>query len=413
MIFMSYSSKEEKKWVDVFSEDLAKEVRDLFGRTEYGAVFVDRLSISTGEDWNERIEAEIYATKVLICLFSPNYFKKGAIAPNYCAKEVFTFINRYPEPRFGESRGKKAIIGINNIIPILWRSEGDLKAIGLPPPLFDYIHYKLKITDQKMADKYLQLGLNWLTRQKGPTYRAIVTYFARTIRDRIISNEGSSTVSGSTRKGTAESTFFVDGDELSTQITGAAQEISRIISSSSGPQRIIVIETAKNEIEERQLLRNALHTSVYFEKIRTDFVCFDFREGSFSAELSNALTEATNSNCITIVTIDCDQIVDTALTLLHATLAGKLWTGGVLLMANKSATTASLRSDFASFGAGRISVRSAALSESDRVQTEFRSLVADVTQKILATGQVLQDVPQNGGPEHKPLLQNVTSSSNV
>jgi hypothetical protein len=223
MIFMSYSSKEEKKWVDVFSEDLAKEVRDLFGRTEYGAVFVDRLSISTGEDWNERIEAEIYATKVLICLFSPNYFKKGAIAPNYCAKEVFTFINRYPEPRFGESRGKKAIIGINNIIPILWRSEGDLKAIGLPPPLFDYIHYKLKITDQKMADKYLQLGLNWLTRQKGPTYRAIVTYFARTIRDRIISNEGSSTVSGSTRKGTAESTFFVDGDELSTQITGAAQ----------------------------------------------------------------------------------------------------------------------------------------------------------------------------------------------
>src|SRR5271170_6694204 len=111
MIFMSYSSREEKKWVDRFAEDLAREVRDLLGgRTKYGVIFVDRLSISTGEVWNKKIAKEITTIKVFICLFSANYFRKGASTPNYCAKEVFAFVNRYPEPRFGESKGKKAII---------------------------------------------------------------------------------------------------------------------------------------------------------------------------------------------------------------------------------------------------------------------------------------------------------------
>ena len=71
----------------------------MIGVGEAKVAFIDTDSIKTGEDWNSRIAGALQITKVLVCVYSPNFFSKER-RHEYCAKEFDAFLRRHTDLRY-------------------------------------------------------------------------------------------------------------------------------------------------------------------------------------------------------------------------------------------------------------------------------------------------------------------------
>jgi hypothetical protein len=146
------------------------------------------LRLSFGESWERSIAKDLATAKALVCIYSPNYFARSR--PNYCAREFFTFI-KSRHHQIDVEKGERIIRGVNNVIPVLWCSEQELGALGLPPPALRYINYNLDSFSKKLQDRYFHDGMLRQVRIRGNPYRELVTAIARSIRSCLNSKDES------------------------------------------------------------------------------------------------------------------------------------------------------------------------------------------------------------------------------
>jgi TIR domain-containing protein len=111
--FLSYTrSNNNDTHLNRFFEDLSDEIRDRRGLARDAEVgFFDQRDIELGETWDARIAKALQASKVMVCIYSPSYFKQP-----YCGKEWTAFYERCEQ-----SRRKGTYASLPPLIkPVLW-----------------------------------------------------------------------------------------------------------------------------------------------------------------------------------------------------------------------------------------------------------------------------------------------------
>jgi len=115
--FFSYTRGNSGQYLQQFFAHLSDELREQMGLpkgTEVG--FFDQQEIELGEEWQETILGALQASKVMVCVYSPGYFKSP-----YCGKEWQFF-----QMRREAFRRSKAAAGVQppplppTIKPVFW-----------------------------------------------------------------------------------------------------------------------------------------------------------------------------------------------------------------------------------------------------------------------------------------------------
>jgi hypothetical protein len=88
--FLSYSRSDITTYLERFYNDLSDEIRSQRGIPRDGVVgFFDQHDIQLGASWEGQIAEALEAAKVMVCIYSPGYFKNP-----YCGKEWKAFYDR-------------------------------------------------------------------------------------------------------------------------------------------------------------------------------------------------------------------------------------------------------------------------------------------------------------------------------
>src|SRR5204863_5934745 len=106
--------------------------------------FLDVSSIKTGASWSGKIASALQTCRVLVCLYSPSYFKS-----EYCGKELQAFLSRVREYQREHNLYEPPQL----IFPVLWLSPEEL-----PKPLPEAVSW-IQFTDIDLGDGYASNGL--------------------------------------------------------------------------------------------------------------------------------------------------------------------------------------------------------------------------------------------------------------
>jgi hypothetical protein len=198
--FFSYSRADDRadpkkgdKYLADFFEDLRTRVADILGlainetdpdRDELlnQVGFRDSSGVQTGQDWMDKIGKAIQHNRVLVCVYSPNFF---SVRQNkqFCAKEFKAFLNRNPDIRYVRGPGQPGkefeLRGARNILPIIWLRFSYLQETDLPPYVLNKIQWALNTpVSEEVKHRYLQVGLRKIAIERDGDYDDIVDYFA-------------------------------------------------------------------------------------------------------------------------------------------------------------------------------------------------------------------------------------------
>jgi hypothetical protein len=208
LFYLSYSSADDVEYIEKFFGDLDRVVAQLLGSNQSLGFFNKRNVLARG-DWERVIAENLTKAKVLICIYSPNYFAR--LKPNLCAREFFTFVKTHHH-QFPVEEGERVVRAMNNVIPILWYGLPDLTALNLPPPALRYISYKLNVVDPKLEDRYMNTGLRRFVRYGRSSYFQLVDAIARPVRDCLLSQDASNAVNTLTKLDSVDDSFWTDTD---------------------------------------------------------------------------------------------------------------------------------------------------------------------------------------------------------
>jgi FxsC-like protein len=88
--FFSYTRGNYGEYLQKFFDDLSQELREQRGYGKAEVVgFFDQHDIELGEEWEKTIAQALQESKVMVCIYSPGYFKSS-----YCGKEWEVFQQR-------------------------------------------------------------------------------------------------------------------------------------------------------------------------------------------------------------------------------------------------------------------------------------------------------------------------------
>jgi FxsC-like protein len=175
--FLSYSrrdarerGKTENTWFSRFRDDLIRDV----GReanlpssvADDDVGFYDRQAIDVGARWNDVLADALQTSRVLVALYSPNYFN----SPN-CGKEFQIFRERVAAGQKAEKGQPPAYI-----VPVLWDPPG--KLLTLPESVS-----ALQFDHASLGADYAEMGLMSLLRLK--QYESAYQQFLIAITGRI------------------------------------------------------------------------------------------------------------------------------------------------------------------------------------------------------------------------------------
>src|ERR1044072_2738493 len=91
--FFSYTRGNYGEYLQRFFNDLSQELREQRGHGKEKVVgFFDQHDIELGEEWEKTIAKALQESKVMVCIYSPGYFKSP-----YCGKEWEVFRRRREE----------------------------------------------------------------------------------------------------------------------------------------------------------------------------------------------------------------------------------------------------------------------------------------------------------------------------
>lgn len=180
--FLSYSSDDRKTQnreaentektddVRVFHDRLA-EAMSAYGWREGG--FFDKKGIQGGSEWRVELESGLGWSRVLVPLYSPNYF-----GSKYCGKEFEVFSRRHSE---NKKNTFPDVTAPDVILPVMWR----------PSPTVPDVVKAFQIPD--LPDAYLEHGLEHMVRFKRnrENFQKFLNKFARRL-DEMARSQGRS-----------------------------------------------------------------------------------------------------------------------------------------------------------------------------------------------------------------------------
>jgi hypothetical protein len=110
--FFSYTRSNNDTHLNQFFEDLSEQIRNGRGLARDAEVgFFDQRDIELGETWDARIAKALQASKVMVCIYSPGYFKQP-----YCGKEWTAFYDSCEQSRLQGTYASLPPL----IKPVLW-----------------------------------------------------------------------------------------------------------------------------------------------------------------------------------------------------------------------------------------------------------------------------------------------------
>lgn len=143
-IFISYTrrNKDVYKWVhEYFHDALERKLRNELDRKP--EIFIDKSTIETGDDWKKVIKEGLAKSRILICLFVPDYFTS-----EWCQNEFFTFLHR-----------KDSLSNANQMDKIIWpiqlcdgKHNPDYATIG---QIEEFYHFFETAPYFKQTEEYL------------------------------------------------------------------------------------------------------------------------------------------------------------------------------------------------------------------------------------------------------------------
>jgi hypothetical protein len=418
MFFVSYSSADGLGgYIHKLFSDLDQKVAQLLGIGATSGAFIDRRSIRTGEDWEKIISASLRNVKVFVCIYSPNYFRVQSREPNYCAKELFSFVRRYSSKSpFDEVDGIKRLTDPQNLFPILWVGASDLIGMGLPPPILKTIEYHLSGLDNpKLADKYLKDGLEPLLRSNRPAYRSILTAIGRQIRDRIKSGKEPPEVNDLAWSESEDSFYFNGTTTTTLTLIGSVghNTIRAKLEDNLGPRHLLLINFYRNRSSKLNDTIAFLYECAASARYVVTSLSFDQDDKNFAYELNWTLTEASRANWSVVILLEPDVYNRWENSEISATLLTSAWLGGLLIWNQGDATLRQdIRSNLLAASGGRICLREVADHTQETLRSDFLGLLGDIAQRLLASGQVFRERPDNDGPERRPTLVNTAGRPN-
>lgn len=171
--FFSYTRGNSDKYLKRFIDDLSDELRQQRGYGKNEVVgFFDQREIELGEKWDQTIVNALQESNVMVCIYSPGYFKS-----EYCGKEWQVFqqrLNIYLKQR--EAGGEKNPTLPPVIKPIFWMDP-------LPKDLDEVVN-SLQRTEGDPADHLNKLGLREIIQQIGK-YRSKYLVFIKKLATEI------------------------------------------------------------------------------------------------------------------------------------------------------------------------------------------------------------------------------------
>jgi FxsC-like protein len=166
LYFMSYARMDHDDYVKRFFTDLQKSVGRIAPATKDRLSFIDRENIELGEQWSPALANALNTSRVLVALYSINYFSRTV-----CGQEWQTFELK--------ARERAEIFGgqpPSLIVPVLFLPEGLLKAS------FPRVAQELNFDHAELGEDYVKLGILGLLRQgQFPRYRKVVDALAERI----------------------------------------------------------------------------------------------------------------------------------------------------------------------------------------------------------------------------------------
>jgi FxsC-like protein len=170
--FFSYKRISRTVYQRKFFDELSAEVREVGEVEQEGPVgFFDQEGIEPGEEWRPELSAALQDSKVLVCVFTPHYFKS-----EYCGKEWQVFqMRRMEHQRLRQAEGVPDPQLPPVIKPVLWIpvSEEELSSEVREIQLY-------RGTRENIANSR---GLRYVLKQKSNYRRLYQDYLNRLAQD--------------------------------------------------------------------------------------------------------------------------------------------------------------------------------------------------------------------------------------
>ena len=163
VFFLSYARDDYDPSLQSFFDQLNNRVRGLTGKLVREPVGYLDQQRKQGDEWDKEMAEAAANADVLVCLYSPAYFRKP-----YCGKEVQVFLDRRKE-YFRQNRQRAA-----SVIPIVWLPcEDD----DIPKTLPKFLYTDADLT------KYQEDGLAYFASlRENDEYTKLIWNFAKRIK---------------------------------------------------------------------------------------------------------------------------------------------------------------------------------------------------------------------------------------
>lgn len=154
--FFSYTRGNYSPFLQAFFDDLCVELREQRGLPRGTVVgFFDQHDIETGAEWAEVIKDALQQSMVMVCIYSPGYFKSP-----YCGKEWWVFQERREEYVRVRRAAKEPNVRLPPVIkPVFWMAPLPTmtEAVGATQylwgdPAAEHNKYGLKYVLQKRQE---------------------------------------------------------------------------------------------------------------------------------------------------------------------------------------------------------------------------------------------------------------------
>jgi TIR domain len=416
IFFFSYARKPDDPLLEDFFKKLAAEA----SISDAGEGFRDTSDIKSGDDWTEAISKAVQTSKVLLCIYTPHFFKSP-----YCGKEFAAFLKRNAELKYvpvqeADGKTKYSAHKVRNIIPILWTSRTDLEhhPNKLPPHLVSAIQYTIQDTGlltDRWRKSYQDFGLRMTySRASADIRRRFAKHFADTIRD-------AKPLPSLDRPHSFEELWDAFQDiplEYAPEDVAPGSDVAEPPAApapvSPGEMVAIEITTASNWTlyPGGPTLAAAVAEIAYDCHLRHSSVTLDPSSDGFEKTASSIIEEATTKQAMPILFVDpaCLKIDQQRSAIVRLIECG--WRGGIILPGDKTemvAATAfkdSLPNLKRSLAEGKHIVVRASSTEMDKLRTSVDSVALEIFAKIADVAEVQQKPRQQIGPDTRPRISN-------
>jgi TIR domain len=421
--FFSYSHGDESEYLANFFRNLRDRVAFFRGiresKDEVG--FRDYDSIKPGDDWEHKISDALQDSKVLICIYTANFFSLEE-RQDFCGKEFAAFLDRNPDVQY-DANDQFRVNGARNIVPILWVSEEVLNKLNrLPPHVVSSIHYAVDGGKGKLSDIYLARGVWWIAKRRPKsTYEDILDYFAKLII--LESNNPLPPIKPAPPVAKLRNAFRDPPDGRAKAAAPAARDDGADLQKLLGPQNLLALEiraTAPGGAEwmpfsSSETLIGVVEAIANRAGLLIVRRAFDPRAQNFIADVSSVLAQATTNQCRPILFVHPECLAREEWRAALAELLKASWRGGVVVPAADKDSIALVEKFGAQLQPSKATEDSIVVRTVIGAQDAFRTAVISVIDEVLARivnqGKVHQNVPGTQGRAALPRIANAQDAA--